>query len=81
MADAFEEPDALFSRHLLIGHQQGDFVSPFPNHPEARLSVDGGEDAELVLESPLKILQRLLFVIDVKNEELLIIVSGFRHEE
>ncbi len=56
---AFQEPDAFFAGHPLVGHQQADFVGVLFEQLEAVLGVDGGEDAEFIAEGAGEILSTI----------------------
>ena len=77
LARFFEKPDAFFSGHPLVGHQQADFVLMSIEKLESVLSVRRGQDIELIGKSAREIFQRLLFVIHVENLEFLIVVKVF----
>ncbi len=74
---AFEQPDAFFAGHPLVGQQQADFVGVLFEQLEAVLRVRGGEHAEIVAEGALEILQRFFLVIHVEDGEFFVVVEIF----
>ena len=74
-ARLFEQPDAFFARHPLVGHQQADFVLMLLQKLEPVLGAGRGKYPKLVLKRPRERLQRLLFVIHVENGEFFVILN------
>ena len=74
---AFQQPDAFFAGHPLVGHQQADFVGVLFQQLEAVLGVGGGEHAELVAKGAREIFQRFLLVVHVKDGKFFIVVEIF----
>jgi hypothetical protein len=71
---------SVIARHALVRHQHADFVLMLFEQAEAIRGVRGCIDAKMFVESARKIFQRLLFVIDVKDRELLIVVEAMHHK-
>ena len=74
---AFQQPDAFFAGHPLVGHQQADFVGVLFQQLEAVLRVGGGQNAELVAEGAGEVRQRLFLVVHIKNREFFVVVKSY----
>jgi hypothetical protein len=72
-AHLFEQPNAFFTRHALVGHDQADFVLVFFEEFQAVPGVGGGQYPELVAKRAREGLQRFLLIIHIKNGEFFII--------
>ena len=75
LAGFFEQPNALLTRHPLVGHEDPDVVFVLLQQLESVLGVWGGQNAELVLKGAGEVLEGLFFVINVEDGEFFVVVQ------